>query len=513
MISKPALFNKGGINLQIMELYKNKKMHIAFSAAIFLFMMVYNLLHSAPWGDEWHEYYYSQESIKTGELYNCIIKTFQPPLYNFLMHFWLKVNQSIFWFRFFNVLVGCIAGVFLFKAIKQLYNDTVACVAIVGLAICMQWVYCIQECSEYALMLGCLCGALYFYLLCDSKFTYLRMALFIFASVLAIYSQYGAVFIALPLLFLFYVNIVFNKTEMIKRKIILTISYAASLMVFALPLYVFFLSKQLEHNGISENTVSFSGKLLQDIPFTLGTILGYFFGVNSGSIWPIILSIMSVVFLACCVILCVRKNVPWCKKSLVLVLLIGYVLHYLLVQLHIYAMVHPGQSAGFYTRYSYFYLPLLAVVLPVLILESKDFLIQGAEWKKYVAYVMVGCVASVSMFTTLENWNKALDDQFAQIWLENEGWKDVTYLYGITEGFYYYIEKADGYNDTYVNKVTTTVDNENLPECFWAWRTNRDGDGWKTTIDSAKEQGYNVTIYRDEGYSGQLAYCTLKASE
>ena len=326
-----------------------------------------------------------------------------------------------------------------FKSIKKLYNDTVAFVTIIGLAICMQWVYCIQECSEYALMLGCLCGAIYFYLLLDSNFTYLRMILFIFMSVLAIYSQYGAVFIALPLLFLFFVKIIFNKTEMIKRKIFVTISYMASLLVFWLPLYYFFLSKQLERNGISENTVGFSGKLLLDIPFTLGTILGYFFGVNSGSIWPTVLSVISVVLLVCCVILCLKKNVPWCKKSLVLTLLIGYVLHYLLVKLHIYAMVHPGQSAGFYARYSYFYIPLLTVVLPILIIESKDFLIQGVEWKKYVVYVIVGCVASVSLFNTLENWNKALDDQFAQIWLENEGWNDVTYLYGVSYGFYYYL--------------------------------------------------------------------------
>ena len=40
---------------------KNRKTYIVFCAAIFLFMMVFNLLHSAPWGDEWVEYYYSQK--------------------------------------------------------------------------------------------------------------------------------------------------------------------------------------------------------------------------------------------------------------------------------------------------------------------------------------------------------------------------------------------------------------------------------------------------------------------
>ena len=77
-------------------------------------------------------------------------------------------------------------------------------------------------------------------------------------------------------------------------------------------------------------------------------------------------------------------------------------------------------------------------------------------------------------------------------------------------GFRYYIGKADGYDDTYIKRVTDVVDNENLPESFWAWRTNWGGEGWQTTIDTAKKQGYNVTIYRDEGSKGQLAYCTLK---
>ena len=51
-------------------------------------------------------------------------------------------------------------------------------------------------------------------------------------------------------------------------------------------------------------------------------------------------------------------------------------------------------------------------------------------------------------------------------------------------------------------------DNNNLPLCFWAWRTNLGGDGWQSTIDRAKELGYTVTIYKDYGYSGQLAFCS-----
>ena len=78
----------------------------------FVFMMVYKLMNSALWYDEWIEYYFSQKSIMNGELYQSVISTFQPPLYNFLMHFWLKISDSLLWFRLFNVVIGAVGGWF-----------------------------------------------------------------------------------------------------------------------------------------------------------------------------------------------------------------------------------------------------------------------------------------------------------------------------------------------------------------------------------------------------------------
>ena len=45
------------------------------SIAVFLwllFIMTYNLLYSAPWGDEWIEYTYSQASFQNGEFYESV---------------------------------------------------------------------------------------------------------------------------------------------------------------------------------------------------------------------------------------------------------------------------------------------------------------------------------------------------------------------------------------------------------------------------------------------------------
>jgi len=40
-------------------------------------------------------------------------------LYNFIIHFWLKISTSILWFRLFNVFIGFGSGIFLFLILKK----------------------------------------------------------------------------------------------------------------------------------------------------------------------------------------------------------------------------------------------------------------------------------------------------------------------------------------------------------------------------------------------------------
>lgn len=473
-------------------------------------MCVFNLMHSALWGDEWVEYYYSQRAIKTGELYKAIVSTFQPPLYNLVMHFWLMVSQSLVWFRSFNIVIALISAFFIYKTNAKLYTKRVGMLSVIILAVCFHWIYCIQECSEYALMLMCLCASIYYYVLCNIKFSYSTLTGFIIFSVLAIYSQYGAVFVALPLLALFFLKHVFDSKEELKRKIIIFAIYAFSFVVFAIPLYYFFLNRQLGRNKIIENTVSINGDILRDIPFVFGQLIGYFFGVNEGTVWPVVLAITSVVILVLCALIIVNKGIDWSKRSIVISLVLCYVLHYILVQMHIYAMMHPGQSEGFFTRYSYFYIPLCCVAFPVIFYENTQIFAGAGKIKKFCAAFLVMCLLLVSFVSVMKNWNKAYDDVYIKIWEENEGWNDYTYLYGVNYGFYYYVKELDNYDESFLDRVSTSVDDDNLPEHFWAWRINWGGEGWQTTIDKARELGYTVTIYDDSGYEGQLAYCTLE---
>ena len=68
------------------------------------------------------------------------------------MHFWLKVNSSLVWFRLFNVVLGTLCGFILYKTLKRLFDFEVAIVSLIIFGCVYQWIYCIQECSEYCLM-------------------------------------------------------------------------------------------------------------------------------------------------------------------------------------------------------------------------------------------------------------------------------------------------------------------------------------------------------------------------
>ncbi len=500
------------LNKKYIDLIRKYKVFEIIVFGFFVFMMLFHITHSALWGDEWVEYNFSQASILSGEMYSKVITTFQPPLYNFLMHFWLLISNSVLWFRCFNVFLGGLAGVLLFQILKKFYDKKTAGLTMCVLAVSYQWIYCIQECSEYALMLCMLFGAIYFYVLTLEEFKYSRLLLFVLCTILAIYSQYGAVFVALPLLFLFYIGKVFGKSAKRKEKIAITVTYAVSFFLFALPLYFFFLKKQMLNNQIADNKVMFTWESLMDLPFILGKIIGYFFNLNSGDIWPIVFGVISVIVMAVSVMVVAKGCLDWKKKSLIICLWIGYILHYILVQFHIYAMTHPGQSAGFFVRYSYFYIPILSVVLPILIKEYKSIANTvvgqlGVGW--YAAILLSSMIVISSFLSTLKNWNKALDNYYAKIWIENHGWEDATYLYGIASyGFNYYVSHDKEYKEGFLDKAQTTVDNTNLPLKFWAWRTNWGGDGWQETIDRAAALGYSVTVYDNSYYAGQLAYCS-----
>lgn len=485
------------------------------SFAFFLYTMLHNLMFSPLWGDEWVEYTYSQLGLRNGDMYQAIISTYQPPLYNWIMHFWLSVSTNVFWFRLFNVVVGMASAAFLFATVRKVYNAYIADVVIVALAAVYQWIYCIQECSEYALMLLFLFASLYAYICLEEKYTVTRLGLFIVACVAAIYSQYGAVFVIGPLLMLEGGRLLLSKEISNKNKVIVAGSYLASGLVFAIPLYIWFMKPQMANQQTTGNRLPFAKEMLSEVHVKIGQIFAYFLNLQDDETWNALFMKVGIIILIMVLILIVKPKIEGYKRRLAIVFMTAYLLHVVLVEMHIYGMVAVNESAGFYWRYSYFYIPLLCILLPICIGEFSKLFPETSG--KVIIGILCGVLVIPFFFSYKQmmlNWKKSNDDVVAQEWLAHEGWKEPTYLveYAANQFEYWipkYCELDDSYRENliYIN-YPEDVDMNNLPEKFYVWQTNWPRAVGQQLIESALNQGYEYERYAffNDGYGGILIY-------
>lgn len=104
---------------------------IAF--AFFFLITCYKLTYAPLWFDETIEFWYSknlngyvpyemQNGGQASSMYQRIVSTYQPPLYNIVMFFWLKISTAEWWFRFFSVLMGFVGNLAIYKTVKKLSN-------------------------------------------------------------------------------------------------------------------------------------------------------------------------------------------------------------------------------------------------------------------------------------------------------------------------------------------------------------------------------------------------------
>jgi hypothetical protein len=471
-------------------------------------------MFSPLWGDEWVEYKYSQLYLKDGSMYRAIISTFQPPLYNWTMHFWLKISTNLVWFRSFNVLVGMITAVFLFATLKRLYHVYVAGAVLLALSVTYEWIYCIQECSEYAIMLMFLAAAFYFYVrLCD-KYAYVWLILFVLSCVGSLYSQYGAAFVAVPLLAVAYVKLLMEGHTM-RNRIGLTAIYAVSGLGFGLPLYKYFLVPQMNRQQTAEESIPFAIDMLKDMHTWLGQLIAYFFHLHEDETWNQFFIYIGVIILCISLVAVINRSTQSVKRTILIVFLIGYLLNVILVQCQIYAKGAPGVFQGFFYRYSYFYIPMLCIVIPVAIIEFARLF--QPNIKAGIALLLIGCMLPGLYFSytqMMENWKKSNDDAIAQIWLEKEAWNLPTYLVGYAEdAFYQWIPEYTEMNDMYLQNLypvtlTDDVDLNNLPDRFYVWETNWPIQVGTNIVETAMSSGYAYECYysANYGYAGRLMY-------
>ena len=186
----------------------NRKRTLIYAALFLGIVAVYlsKATASGLWFDEAIEYFYSStlrgpvpgaRSDKT--IYQRILLTYQPPLYNVLMYGWLAVYDSEGGVRLAGILVTFFGGAGIYLALKEITDENWAAAgAAVYLLAGGVSAYAL-EAGEYHLMMSMVCWTICFYLRAVRREKGGDIAGFIAFACLSVYSQYGAVFLIVPM--------------------------------------------------------------------------------------------------------------------------------------------------------------------------------------------------------------------------------------------------------------------------------------------------------------------------
>ena len=426
---------------------------IAFTT--FLLLVFYKLNFAPLWYDETIEYWFSK--IMFGELpfdirpdtqnmYQRIITTFQPPLYNLLMWIWLHIHDGVLWFRLSGVIFGLVGMVGLYKVVKVNTNAIWANLSVIVCAFTYQLIYYFQECAEYSLLLCLLFWMLYFYSKVMREQTIKNIIIFIISAILPIYTQYGAVFIAIPLLLSVLIEILTSKNRTNIKTI--SIAYTISFIVAAIPLIIFFLIPQMTHQQSEAHVlVSFKGNILTDfIDAIFSVVISNFFFI--ACINKLLVKIFIVIVL-CLSFFVLIKSENKVYKHFILVCYVSFILYYIAVKLGVYAVNTSGNSAGYYNRYSLFFIPQMLVMCFICIQETYH-LFQNFKVSNVIMPLSTGTIYCLVCAYCLVNWHYKLYGGMEKIaaqdpkgavecWYEHNAYNDFTIIDNqIISGFLFY---------------------------------------------------------------------------
>lgn len=449
-----------------MERLKKHKEKIWIGAAFFFFFLFscYKLTAAPLWYDETLEFYFSRYLTGPVEhvtglqnLYERLVYYgFQPPLYNLLMRVWLVFGESEWWYRFSCVIFGLISAAGIFKTVTYKADKKTAAIAVVLYPFLYEIMYYFRECAEYALLLAVLPWILYFYFRALEEGKTKNLLLFTLFCVAGVYSQYGAVFIIIPLAVSLLLETWIKNREKVK---ILLSAYLFSAAFAGIPLYWWFIRVQLS----VQNT---AGKQLHtEVEFLNGNVVYDFFkNLSYVFSWSLIelfsierfeivtaLILAGMLVLAGFILVCGKNRG---LKHLLLANLFTWLLYYVLVKANIYAY------GGFGNRYNVFFVPVWFITLVLTAYESIR-LVREKFRKKWMVFVLIGAFGISSIFVAALNLRKmphvferSHTREAVAHWYERKGYDTFTYVcFGENVSFEYYLTHNENFKEEYKDHI------------------------------------------------------------
>ena len=497
------------------KLQKKEYLVLAGVLLVYLLMALYKLTDTPLWYDEMIEFYYSK--YLTGQIRGVSLcsnlyerlqtNSFQPPLYNLIMHVWLLFGESEWWFRFSGVLFGLFGMLGLYACVKQFAGWQAAALSVFASSFVYEWMYYVKEAAEYNMMIMLLYWLLYFYFRTFRNLTLKNIGWFTAISVVLLYTQYGAVLGILPLAVSLLIRAWKQEGKKLGGRIALI--YGIPGAAAGLPLYFFLFRIQLQMNqSVNYYTVAFEKnnifydffKMLLTTAQWLFTESKTRFGLPFALALPVVIliAVLSVRF---------RKNSEF---NFFLVSCIAvWVVYYAVVRSGIYAY------GDFGNRYSLFLLPIWTVLIVYLAYEAFALIrMLTFPWKKLAFRGALGIFLAVQLgycaygFYRISIFDVKSDTRsVVRIWYDLEGYETPTYVvFGEAPSFTYYLTHDSRFREEYWDNIVfeyENVENDYDPEEYWEYFNDAyDGQlperfylsiGHENTLTEAlREHGYTL---------------------
>lgn len=417
------------------------------------------------WYDEGIEYLFSKfmtgplpdnviaNAEGSNNMYDRIVSTCQPPLYNIFMYIWLSISDSYISFRLAGVIVTFIGAIGFYKALKSVSSNYYC--ALIGL---MSYLLlpCIMfyglESAEYNLMLCFVSWGLYYFwesiLGIETKVTKKNVVAFLIFASLAAYSQYGAILI-MGLMYLILLTIFIIR----KNMAIVRFTIAGVIVVIVLlgiPLILFFMLPQLEHQQtlVVSHTPVFVNNIFYSLWLGIRQLIEFIF--HSSRFMPLATITFGIILIGS---LLYGK---YGNKNLLILLIAvaaNYILYFILVAFSFYAYNAWDGHRGCYNlggRYTLYMVPLILMALCYWVYLLYNNMIRHGRYRIVRNLFFFGAVSIyvLALIRTPFIWQKDKGEKEAyNAWIKAEGYNYYTLVANFQNpAFQFYYMHSDKYN-------------------------------------------------------------------
>jgi hypothetical protein len=476
---------------------------------------LYKLTQAPIWQDEAMEFYCSipvKGEIKGVTEYATMYERMayiqqQPPLYNWVMSVWLRVNEGEWWYRFSSVVFGFVAVIGLYLVIRKLCGKYAASLSVVIFSSIYIMQYYLKEAAEYSMLIMILMWLIYDFILIIEESSVKRIIAFVVLCILAVFTQYGAVFVVVP--FAIYVFVQMCRRHEKKNAVICGVLYGLSAILGGIPLLVFFIIPQSTNQVstlFSESEIIIErGSIFGDFLNSIMCVFR-FFAIDFDRDWEKIyaLVVAAMIVIAIIIVLVLVKTQKNILRSFFICNVFSYILYYGITKLNIYAY-------GWYgNRYNLFLLPFWYVMIFSALYESwniiKEYKVSYVYKVALVIMALLYCV--YGDYRVSNHWDKMDLRTIVATWYDNEGYEIPTLLdFHQRYGFVYYFTHNNQYDETkwdnivYNDEVETYSANDTQTWEDYLYSVYPDGipaeiyvvtGQWNTLVDTFVELGYNV---------------------